>query len=162
MRLISLMKSRFTPLLLLMLLLVSTASWANTITVGSIDLFQDTGNGLDSALVLNLSASDFNNVQITYDYSGNPGAAIMLNEGTILAGFPLFVDLNPGLTELHLTANGGSVFADYSGPALNGDNTNPPHVADILQNVSATPEPATLSLLCMGSAALTIRRRRRR
>jgi hypothetical protein len=176
------MKWRFTPLLLLVLLLGSSASWADNVLVGSLDLFSNgandtlqltntTGAGAsaspntvaDAETISGLSLT-INGSPVSFDTTQEP---VPTNGGTL--DFGDFFNPN-SITSLLLTGslngpttvtvNGSlvqidpnSLSASYGpGPAL-GD---PSHLDVFVQTVSA-PEPAVLPLF--GMAVWFLRRR---
>jgi hypothetical protein len=179
------MKWRFTPLLLLVFLLASSASWADTVLVGSLDLTSNTT--LDTLALTN----------ITGQGSGAPANTVA--EAETISGLMLTINGSPvsvDTTQEPVAANGGSidfgdqftpnsitslmltgmlngpttvtvngsqvqivpnsVFASYSGPPNLNSVSGPNHIDVFVQTASA-PEPAVLPLF--GMAVWFLRRR---
>ena len=173
------MKLRFTLMLVLVFLLASSASWADTVLVGSLDLFS---NGTADTLQLTnttgqtpapantvAAAETFsglslfvNGSSVSFDTTQEPVAA---NGGSLDFGDSFIPN---SITSLMLTGSlngpttvtvngslvqiGSTLSASYSGPAL-GD---PGHINVFAQTVSA-PEPAVVPLF--GMAVWFLRRR---
>jgi hypothetical protein len=180
------MKWRFTPLLLLVLLLGSSASWADSVLVGSLDLTSNTT--LDTLALTNITgqgsgapantvadAETFSGLSLTingspvsFDTTQEP---VQANGGSLdfgdqftpnsIASLMLTGMLNGPTT---VTVNGSqvqidpnSLSASYSGPP-NLDSVNGPNHIDVFaQTVASAPEPAVIPLF--GMAVWFLRRR---
>ena len=165
--------ARCTFILLLLFVLASTASRANSVVVGSLDLINTIPgpNGVDTLLLTNVTGSGatntslesltFSNVQLTIDGVDQTG-----NLTTDLAGVLYELDNLPqdSITSFDLTASLGSsplpvtvngqleeiyptILLSYSGPVLD-TNSNPDVQFDI--DATTTPEPSTFGLFGTG------------
>ncbi len=171
------MKFRFAPLLLLILLVASTASWADTVLVGSLDLFNNgpvdslmltntTGQGssapsntVPDALTFSNLSLTINGSAVSFDTTQEPVAA----NGGVLDFGDLFAPNSIRSLSLTGSWNGSpslallpGIFATYSGPTALADGGHIDVYANT-QSVSA-PEPAVLSLF--GFAFCFLGRRR--
>jgi hypothetical protein len=174
------MKWRFTPLLLLIFLLATSASWADTVLVGSLDLFNNgtadtlqltntTGQGASAPANTVANAETFSGLSLTingssvsFDTTQEPVAA---NGGFLDFGDAFAPN---SITSLMLGGNlsgptmvtvngsqvqiGSTLSASYVGAALG----EPAHIDVFAQTVSA-PEPAVIPLF--GMAVWFLRRR---
>ena len=166
--------ARCTFILLLLFVLASTASRANSVVVGSLDLINTIPgpSGVDTLLVTNvtpgggaanipLESLTFSEVQLTID-----GVDQTANLTTDLAGVLYELDNLPqdSITSFDLTASLGSsplpvtvngqleeiyptILLSYSGPVLD-TNSNPDVQFDI--DATTTPEPSTFGLFGTG------------
>lgn len=162
--------TRFTPVLLLLFVFASTASWAGTVIVGSLDLVNTIPGpgGVDTLLLTNITASGvtdtpaesltFSNVELTVNgvnqtanlVTDVPGVLYELDN--LAQGSITSIDLSGslGTVPLTVTVNGQSVlitpafYATYSGAALDTSSISP-HF-----DVTVAPEPSSLSLFGLG------------
>jgi hypothetical protein len=179
--------ARCTFILLLLFVLASTASRADSVVVGSLDLINTIPgpNGVDTLFLTNVTGSGaantslesltFSNIDLVIDGVDQTG-----NLTTDLAGVLYELDnlaqdsitsfaltLSLGSSPFTVTVNGQqelivpTVYLSYSGPVLSTDS-NPDVQFDV--DALTTPEPSTLGLSGAGLALLGVmlwsRRRR--